>query len=59
MKAMDRQRQRYGLCYVRYMDDFVIIAPTRHKLRRAIKQVHAVMGNLGLCLHTTKRYIGK
>ena len=27
---MDRQRQRY----VRYMDDFVIIAPTRHKLLR-------------------------
>jgi hypothetical protein len=29
---------------LRYMDDFVIMAPTRHRLRRAIKEVHAVMG---------------
>ena len=41
------------------MDDFVIMVPTRHKLRRAIEEVHAVMGDLGLRLHATKRCIGK
>ena len=35
----------------RYMDDFVIMAPTRHRLRRAIKEVHAAVARLGLCLH--------
>ena len=41
------------------MNDFVLMAPTRHKLRRAIKEVHAVMGDLGLRLHATKRCIGR
>ena len=50
-EAMNRLWRRYGLFYVRYMDDFVVMAPTRHKLRRAIKEVHAVMGDLGLRLH--------
>ncbi|MEE2871999.1 MAG: reverse transcriptase domain-containing protein [Candidatus Latescibacterota bacterium] len=57
---MNRLWRCYGLFYVRYMDDdFVIMAPTRHKLRRAIKEVHAVMGDLGLRLHATKRCIGQ
>jgi len=33
-EAMNRLWRRYGLFYVRYMDDFVLMAPTRHKLRR-------------------------
>ena len=35
------------------------VAPTRHRLRRAIKEVHAVMARLRLHLHNTKRCIGK
>ena len=58
-EAMNRLWRRYGLFYVRYMDDFVILAPTRHLLRRAIKEVHAVMARLRLHLHNTKRCIGK
>ena len=58
-EAMNRLWRRYGLFYVRYMDDFVIMAPTRHRLRRAIKEVHAAVARLGLCLHATKRCIGK
>ncbi len=58
-EAMNRLWRRYGLFYVRYMDDFVIMAPTRHRLRRAIKEVHAVMSDLGLRLHATKRCIGQ
>ena len=30
-EAMNGLWRRYGLFYVRYMDDFVIMAPTRHK----------------------------
>ena len=52
-EAMNRLWRRYGLFYVRYMDDFVLMAPTRHKLRRAIKEVHAVIGDLGRRLRTS------
>ena len=37
---MNRLLRLYGLFYVRYMDDFVIMAQKRHPLRRAIKCVH-------------------
>jgi hypothetical protein len=32
-----------GIRYQRYMDDYVIFAPTRHKLRKAIKLMYAVL----------------
>ena len=57
--SMNRLFRRYGLFYVRYMDDFVIMAQKRHQLRRAIKCVHEVLGLLGLRLHGSKRLIGK
>ena len=58
-EAMNRLFRRYGLFYVRYMDDFVIMAQKRHQLRRAIKRVHEVLQRLGLRLHGSKRLIGK
>jgi len=42
------------------VDDFAIMAQKRHQLRRAIKRVlHEVLGQIGLCLHGSKRLIGK
>ena len=41
------------------MDDYVIFAKTRHKLKAAIKRMYAVLDNLQLTLHPDKRYIGK
>jgi hypothetical protein len=35
-----------GCFYVRYMDDWVILAPTRWTLRRAIQVVNRVMNEL-------------
>jgi hypothetical protein len=40
-----------GLFYVRYMDDWVILARTRWKLRGAVKAVQELMGELKLVLH--------
>ena len=59
MLILNRLFRRYGLFYVRYMDDFVILAQKRHQLRRAIKRVHEVLRRLGLRLHGSKRLIGK
>jgi len=42
------------------MDDFVLLAKTRHQFRKAIKQVHAVMRQLKLTLHKEQKcFIGK
>lgn len=41
------------------MDDWVILAPTRWKLRKAIKRVHQTMAELGLTLHPDKTSVGR
>ncbi len=56
-EAMNRLFRRYGLSYVRYMDDFVILAQKPHQLRRAIKRVHEVLGRIGLHLHGRRRLL--
>ena len=58
-RAME-QRVSQGrlVSYVRYMDDFVLLARTRWQLRRAIAEVHAVTGPIGLRMHPDKRFIG-
>jgi len=51
--------QPKGVRYVRFMDDHVICAPTRHKLRHAIRSMHAVLRALHLTVHPDKRFIGR
>ena len=57
--AMVGMMCKEGIFYVRYMDDLVILAKTRHVFRRAIKYVHRVKRSLQLRLHEKKRFIGK
>ncbi|WP_295583921.1 RNA-directed DNA polymerase [uncultured Lamprocystis sp.] len=58
-QAMEDMERRAGIRYRRFMDDFIIFAPTRHKLRAAIKRMYAVLAPLKLDVHPDKRYIGK
>lgn len=58
-RAMEALEQQAGIRYRRFMDDFVIFAPSRHKLRAAIRRVHAVLEALRLSVHPEKRFIGK
>ena len=39
LKDLDDRMAETGLFYARFMDDFVVLAPTRWKLRRAIKKL--------------------
>ncbi|NEP00900.1 MAG: reverse transcriptase [Symploca sp. SIO2E9] len=48
-----------GCFYVRYMDDWVVLAPTRWKLRAAIKAVNEVMEELLVEKHPDKTFIGR
>jgi len=44
---------------VRYMDDIVVLAPTRHKLRRAVRVLNQTFTELGLEKHPHKTFIGR
>ena len=37
---------RSGLFYSRFMDDILVLAPTRWRLRKAVKAVNEVLGSL-------------
>ena len=47
-----------GCFYIRYMDDILILAPSRWRLRRAIAGVKGHLNTLGLELHTDKTSMG-
>ena len=57
-REMEAFKGRLGIRYQRYMDDFLIFAPTRHKLKAALRGMYAVLSRLKLTAHPGKRYIG-
>ena len=57
-RAMEKLH-RYGIFYVRYMDDWVILAPNRYKLRWAIRAMNQVLCALKLEQHPDKTFMGK
>ena len=51
--------QKHPRCfYIRYMDDILILAPSRWQLRHAIATMNGVLANLGLEQHPDKTTIG-
>ena len=60
LTPLDQQMgQDKRLVYVRYMDDFVVLAKTRWHLKKAIAQIHRITGDLKLRLHCKiKCFIG-
>lgn len=59
LSPLDDRMAELGCFYVRYMDDWVILAPTRWKLRLAIKAVNQVMADLLVEQHPDKTFIGR
>lgn len=59
LKQLDDRMARTGLFYARFMDDVVILAPTRWKLRAAIKKVNETLRELKLERHPEKTFIGR
>ena len=57
--CLDRQMENLGLFYVRFMDDFIILTPTRWKLRAAVKVVNQTLNELKLSKHPAKTFIGR
>ncbi|MCI5223146.1 MAG: hypothetical protein D3924_10840 [Candidatus Electrothrix sp. AR4] len=59
LKPLDDAMEAGGLCYVRYMDDWIVIAPSRWKLRKAVRTVNQVLTSLPLEQHPDKTFIGR
>ncbi len=51
--------EKTGLAYARFMDDWVILALTRWKLRAAIRLVNETLAELKVEQHPDKTFIGR
>ena len=49
--SVDQELGELGLFYVRFMDDIVVLAPTRWKLRGAVTALNQALGALRLKKH--------
>jgi retron-type reverse transcriptase len=59
LDRLDRRMEANGLCYIRFMDDWVILAPSRWKLRRAVRLVQQTLDELNVETHPDKTSIGR
>lgn len=59
LDVLDRRVEATGLFYVRFMDDWVILAPTRWSLRKAVRIVNETLDELRVQQHPDKTFIGK
>ena len=56
---LDQRFEGSGLFYVRFMDDILILAPTRWKIRKAMAVVRSMLGHRRLDIHPDKTFIGR
>ena len=59
LSELDERLENTGLLYVRFMDDILVLAPTRWKLRRAVRVLNQVLSSLKLEKHPEKTFIGR
>ena len=59
LEPLDRRMEATGLTYARFMDDWVVLAPTRWALRRAIVIVNETLRELRVEQHPDKTSIGR
>lgn len=59
LDLLDRRMEASGFFYVRFMDDWVILTPTRWALRRAVRVVNQTLAELKVEQHPDKTFIGR
>jgi hypothetical protein len=59
LKPLDQAMEKTGLFYARFMDDWVVLSPTRWKLRKAIKVANQVLERLKVEKHPDKTFVGR
>ncbi|MCH7686654.1 MAG: group II intron reverse transcriptase domain-containing protein [Planctomycetes bacterium] len=59
LQRLDERMEATGLFYARFMDDWVVLAPSRWKLRRAVRLVQQTLDELKVQTHPEKTFVGK
>ena len=59
LQRLDERIEATGLIYARFMDDWVILAPTRWKRRAAVRIVNETLAELNVEQHPDKTFIGR
>ncbi|NEZ55233.1 hypothetical protein DXZ20_05985 [Leptolyngbyaceae cyanobacterium CCMR0081] len=59
LKPLDDRMAALGCFYVRFMDDWVVLAETRWKLRKAVKAINEELAALRVEKHPDKTFIGR
>ena len=59
LDLLDKRMESLGVFYVRFVDDWVILAPTRWKLRDAIWAVNQTLEELRVEQHPDKTFVGR
>jgi len=59
LDELDTRLEKTRLFFVRYMDDVLVLAPTRWKLRRAVRVMNETFAALDLEKHPDKTFIGR
>jgi RNA-directed DNA polymerase len=59
LRELDRRLERLGVKYFRYMDDILILAETRWKLKQAIRVLNRTLGEMKLAKHPDKTAMGR
>ncbi|MCP4546681.1 MAG: hypothetical protein GY835_09490 [bacterium] len=56
---LEAEMGRLGLFFARFMDDWVVLATTRWKLRRAVRRIREIIAGLGMELAPEKTFEGR
>ncbi len=59
LQPLDDAMQKTGLFYARFMDDWVVFAPSRWKLRKVVRIVNQVLNRLKVWQHPDKTFVGR
>jgi len=59
LSPLDKALEKLPVKYIRYMDDWVVLAKTRHPLRKAIKTANQILTQLKLEKAPDKTFIGR
>ncbi len=59
LNKLDERMEKTGLFYIRFMDDWIVLSPTRWKLRKAVRIANKTLAELAVVKHPDKTFIGK
>jgi RNA-directed DNA polymerase len=59
LAEVDRHLSQPNSFYVRFMDDLLLLLPSRPRLRDRVRQIHREFAKLGLRIHPDKTFIGR